>query len=121
MNQQSGYASATLNEQMAMAQKSAFATQQQNSNLGTASAVGAAITLTDQIARAHSMLESLGEVVSSLEKRLSPILSSNYPDGQQEGNAIHSEPPAIEEMERLINRLRTVVGYVDSIERRVRI
>lgn len=121
MNQQNGYAAVTLREQLAMQQPSPYAATQQNSNLGVASVAGVAITLTDQISRAHSMLDNLGEVFGGLEKRLSPVLSSDYPGCQQEGNAIHSEPPAIEEMERLLNRLRTFVGYVDSIERRVRI
>ena len=94
---------------------------QQNANILGAQAVPAQTTLIGQIASAHALTDSLGEVVSGLEKRLSPVLSSNYPDGQKDGPAISCDPPAIEEMDRLLNRLRSVIGYIDSIERRARI
>lgn len=60
-----------------------------------AQTTAAAVTLTGQIASAHALADSLGEVVSSLEKRLSPILSSNYPDGQKDAGGVPScDPPA---------------------------
>jgi len=90
------------------------------SNVGMQNAV-AAVTLLSQIASAHALADSLGEVVNGLEKRLSPVLSMNYPDGQGAAPAISCDPPAIEEMDRLLNRLRSVIAYIDSIERRTRI
>lgn len=95
---------------------------QQNANMLGVQAPSTQVTLLGQISSAHALADSLGEVVSGLEKRLGPILSSNYPEGQKDADGIPScDPPAIEEMDRLLNRLRNVISYVDSIERRTRI
>lgn len=95
---------------------------QQNVTMVGIQTASTQVTLLSQISSAHALADSLGEVVSGLEKRLSPILSSNYPDDQKEAGGVPScDPPAIEEMDRLLNRLRSVIAYIDSIERRTRI
>lgn len=95
---------------------------QQNASMLGIQTASTQVTLLSQISSAHALADSLGEVVSALEKKLSPILSSSYPDGQKEAGGVPAcDPPAIEEMDRLLNRLRSVIAYVDSIERRTRI
>lgn len=94
---------------------------QQNANMLNTVGVAPQVTLTGQINSAHSLLDSLGVLVADLEKKLSPVLSSNYPEGNQKGEAVSCEPPALEEMDRLLNRLSSVCAYVSSIHNRTRI
>lgn len=81
----------------------------------------APVTLSGQISDAHALVDRLGSVVDGLEKRLSPILGPNHSEGCDASINTQSEPPVIEEMARLLMRLRSVCSYVDSIERRTRI
>lgn len=80
------------------------------------------ITLPGQVDEAHSMVERLANLIDGLEKRLGPVLAPSYPEPcGTSAKEQTSQPVLIEEMERLITRLRIVCNHVTSIEMRTRI
>jgi len=81
-----------------------------------------ASTVTDQIGLAHDALDRLAGAVGCLDERLAPVLSFAQPEQSSTGmNAVAIEPPAIEELNRLISRLHTLASRVDDLVMRARV
>jgi hypothetical protein len=65
-------------------------------------------------------MDRLDGAMATLEKHLDPLLAPNYPELNSDGQTA-SQPLIIEEMCRLLARLRATCVSVDNIDRRVRI
>lgn len=87
----------------------------------TVGAVAAPITISSQIAYAHGLMDELAKSFEVLDQKLSP-LSESYPSGSAVDGADGSgEPPMLQAMVHLVNRIRSSVYRVDELTRRVRI
>jgi hypothetical protein len=85
-------------------------------------AIAKSPSIIDQIGRAHEQLDRLTGAIGCLDERLMPILSFSQPSPISAGmNAVAIEPPAIEELNRLLLRIQGLVSRVDDITERARV
>lgn len=82
------------------------------------------LRLTDQIQSAHGALDRLSALATDLEKRLATVLEG-VPAGvgadDQMQQCKSSLPPALEEMDRLINRIHLAAEQIERTYLRVRV
>lgn len=80
-------------------------------------------SIIDQIGHAHDQLDRLTGAIGCLDERLTPILAFSQPSpgsATQSATAI-IEPPAVEELNRLLLRIQGLVSRIDGITERARI
>lgn len=79
------------------------------------------LSLNDHICRAHDAMDRLGSLARELENRLVTVLDPEPPT--QDGNCqtASCEPPALNEMDRLITRIHATADYLDRIHARTRL
>lgn len=92
--------------------------------LGESSPAPQQMRLTDQIQSAHGALDRLSSLAAELENRLVTVLeggpSGVGADGQMQ-QCKSSLPPALEEMDRLINRIHLAAEQIERTYLRVRV
>jgi hypothetical protein len=89
--------------------------------LGASQAAVSRVSLNDQICRAHDAMDRLYSLVREIENRLMTVLDPEPPT--QEGNCQTAgcEPPALNEMDRLVTRIHATADYLDRVHARTRL